>query len=287
VLAQRAAEGANLYPVIPNRAFYPPLRLFDKIPRNQPYRTTAIGFTFIPNISALYELEDVRGYEAMTFRRLVETYPFWCVPQSVWFNRIDDPRRPFLSFLNVRYFLIPEGSDPPPGWPTIAHDLGVRLVENPGVLPRAFAPESFRIEADAQLRLQIMGGIQDFGRFGVVDRLVGQPTGVWIPNGKADVKILGHQAQRLSLAVTARQPTLVATSVTGWPGWRLRIDGIATDLLGYDHAFLSFVVPAGKHRAELEYMPKGFTIGAAVTGTALVGLSIAQIMRRRRRRVPG
>jgi hypothetical protein len=283
VLAQRAAEGALLYPVFPNRAFYPPLRLFDKIPRDQPFRTTAVGFTFIPNISALYGLEDVRGYEAMTFRRLYETYPLWCVPQAVWFNRIDDPTKPFLSFLNVKYFLLPEGMQPPPGWPTLALDLGIRLVENPNVLPRAFAPALFQVEPDGQRQLQVMEKIEDFGRLGVVERLPGQQSGVWIPNGEASVKLLSYGAQRLSVGITARQPTLVATSMTAWPGWRLKIDGVRSDPLAYNRAFLSFVVPAGEHRAEFEYMPSGFVIGAAVSGAALFGLVVEAMFWRRRR----
>jgi hypothetical protein len=282
VLLERAAEGALLYPVYPNRAFYPPLRLLDVIPRNTPFRTTAVGFNFIPNISALYELEDVRGYEAMTFRRLVDTFPLWCVPQAVWFNRIDDPTKPFLSFLNVRYFLVPEGTKPPPGWPTIAHDLGIRVVENPNVLPRAFAPALFQIEPDGERQLQVMQGIEDFGRLGVVERLPGRESGVWIPNGQAFVRMLSYGARQFSVGITSRQPTLVATSVTAWPGWRLKIDGVPSELLAYNRAFLSFVVPAGGHRAELEYMPSGLVIGAVVSGASLFSLIIAAVVWRRR-----
>ena len=84
------------------------------------------------------------------------------------------------------------------------------------------------------------------------------------------------------MGITARQPTLVATSVTAWPGWRLRIDGANSDLLNYNHAFLSFVVPLGEHRAELVYMPSGFVIGAIVSGAAFVGLVASAVFRRRR-----
>jgi len=282
LLLQRAGEASSLYPVAPNRAFYPPLRLFDGIPRGEPYRTTAVGFTFIPNISALYGLEDVRGYEAMTFRRFYETYPLWCVNQAVWFNRIDDPTKPFLSFLNVRYFLLPEGMSAPPGWPTVAEDLTLRLVENPSVLPRAFLPAMFRIEPDGQRQLDAMGDIGDFGRLGVVERFAGRPPGVWIPNGEASVKILSYRPDRLSIGVKAREPALIATSVTAWPGWRLRIDGKRADLVGYNHSFLSFVVPAGPHRVELSYMPLSFVVGAYVSGVTLLFLCVgAAVMRRR------
>lgn len=288
VLVQRGSEASLIYPVIPNRAFYPPLRLFDDVPRNEPYRTTSVGFTFVPNISALYELEDVRGYEAMTFRRLQETYPLWCVPQPVWFNRIDDPTKPFLSFLNVRHFLLPDGMEPPPGWPTIAEEFGMRVVRNPTVLPRAFAPALFRVEPDGPSQLQVMAEIPDFGRLGVVERYpTAQPTGVWIPNGEASVEVSAYGAQRLALAVTARQPTLVATSVTAWPGWRLKVDGKPSDLLPYNRAFLAFVVPAGRHEVELRYMPTGFVIGAAVSGAAVLSLLVGAAVNRRRREPRG
>ena len=33
----------------------------------------------------------------MTFTRYVYTYDLWCKAQPVWFNRVDDLTRPFLS----------------------------------------------------------------------------------------------------------------------------------------------------------------------------------------------
>ena len=284
LLVQRGSEASLLYPVYPNRAFYPPLKLFDDVPRNEPYRTTSVGFSFIPNISALYELEDVRGYEAMTFRRLQETYPLWCIPQPVWFNRIDDPTKPFLSFLNVRHFLLPDGMEPPPGWQTVAEEWGMRVVENPHVLPRAFAPTLFRVEPDGPRPLEVMSEIGDFGRLGVVERFpTAQPTGVWIPNGRANVEVRSYDAQRLRLAVSTLQPTLVATSITAWPGWRLKVDGKPAELLPYNRAFLAFVVPVGHHEVELRYMPTGFIVGAAVSLAALLSLLVGAAVFRRRR----
>ena len=92
-----------------------------------------MGLNFIPNIAALYELEDVRGYEAMTFKPLWKTFGLWCVPQPVWFNRVDDPTRPFLSFLNVRWVFAPPDYAPPDGWPVRYRGAEGLLLENPGV----------------------------------------------------------------------------------------------------------------------------------------------------------
>lgn len=97
LLLERRLEMGSFYPTTPASAFAPPLRVLDGIPRQLPYRMAALANLFLPNIAALYELEDVRGYEAMTFAPLTETFPLWCVPQPVWYNRIEDPAKPFLS----------------------------------------------------------------------------------------------------------------------------------------------------------------------------------------------
>lgn len=281
LLAQRRFEEGNFYPTFPNRAFYPPLAVLEKVPRALPYRFTAVGFSFVPNIAALYELEDVRGYEAVTFKPLVETFQLWCIPQAFWFNRVDDPTRPFLSFLNIRYVYEPPGSPLPPGWPVLYSGADGALLENPGALPRAFAPRSIAYEADAGRRLALLGAITDFSERGVVgeEPAAGHPASGWEENGQASVAIASYRPQEMTLEINAKAPALVATSVTAWPGWKLVTDGAKAPLVPYNHAFLAFRVPAGAHRAVLRYWPDSFVRGAAISVTALL-LSVVLLLRR-------
>jgi len=81
-----------------------------------PFRVTGFNLVFVPGTNAMYDLEDIRGYEAMTFAPFVATYPLWCVPQPVWFNRVTDLTKPFLNFLNVRYAVVWGKYPTPPGW---------------------------------------------------------------------------------------------------------------------------------------------------------------------------
>ena len=173
LLAQRVVETWHVYPVAPRGAFYPRLEVLAPIPRDAPYRMAALGMAFIPNVSAMYEVEDVRGYEAMTFLRFFETYPLWCVHQPVWFNRVDDPTRPFLSFLNVRYVLAAPGVATPAGWPVLASASGGRLVENPTALPRAFIPREVQVQPDPQARLRGDGGDPGLRAEGFRERATG------------------------------------------------------------------------------------------------------------------
>ncbi|MDQ2871194.1 MAG: YfhO family protein, partial [Acidobacteriota bacterium] len=221
-------------------------------------------------------LEDVRGYEAMTFKPLYDTFPLWCVHQPVWFNRIDDPTRPFLSFLNVRWFLLPEDREPPPGWPVLSRSGEGVLVENPGVLPRAFAPRRVRCEPDARRRIAALTAISDFRDQGLLSE--GQARGeAWESNGPASVSIAGYGVQRLAMSIEAQAPAVVGTSMTAWPGWKLRVDGRPAEVLTYNHAFVGFRVPAGRHEAVLDYRPDSVVAGGTIS---LASLAISLLLLR-------
>ena len=281
LVVERGIEAGSLYPTFPNRAFYPDLHVLDPVPRQAPYRFTSVGFTFIPNISALYELEDVRGYEAMTFQPLTETFPLWCVPQPVWYNRVDDPTKPFLSFLNVRWVLAPADSAVPPGWRTLSEGDGLKLLENPRALERAFVPRYLRREKSPEAQRAAVLSITDFAERGVVE---GDSTGDWAPNGVVTVRIESYRPQRLELSVNARSDAVVGTSIPAWPGWKLEIDGRRAPLLAYNRAFVGFSVPAGARRAKLTYRPDGFVIGAVISAVTAVACFIVHLARRRRAR---
>jgi len=278
--AERYVEESEVYPTYPSSAFYPSIEAFEKIPRTAPWRFTAIGFSFVPNVSTMYDLEDVRGYEAMNFKPLVDTHSLWCIGQGVWFNRVDDPTRPFLSFLNVRWLFAAPEYDPPRGWPVLFRGGEGTLFENPYVLPRAFAPRSIRSEPDPNRRLEAMARISDFAGEGVLD----EPARDAVPNGEAAVDVVEYLPQRMRLAVDAKALAVVGTSVTAWPGWKLTIDGRPAPLVGYNHAFLAFRVPAGRHEAELVYRPDSFVRGGAIS---LAALAVCAVLLIRARRRPG
>ncbi|HEV8230712.1 MAG TPA: YfhO family protein, partial [Thermoanaerobaculia bacterium] len=284
LVAERKLEAGGLYPTFPNRVFYPDLPVLDPIPRTAPWRFTATSFQFIPNVSALYELEDVRGYEAMTFQPLTETFPLWCVPQPIWFNRIDDPTAPFLAFLNVRWLLTPEDSPEPSGWKTLAQGGGTRLLENPSALPRVFVPRLVQAVASEDAQREALGSIQDFAEHGIVGKAgAAWPSGEWKPNGRATVRIESYRVQSVVLVSDAERLSIVGTSIPAWPGWRLGIDERSSPLLSYNRAFLGFEVPAGRHRVTLRYLPNGVVWGAGMSGATAAACVIYALARRKKR----
>jgi len=273
-VAVRRAEEAEIYPTYPASAFSPPLPPLDRIPRGVPERFTAFRWTFEPNIAAMYGLEDVRGYEAMTFLPLAETYGLWCVQQPAFYNRVDRAGA-FLSLLNVRYGLVPPGSEAPAGWIAVSEGKGGRVFENPQALPRAFAPRHLAWTADGGEQIRILGTIWDFENDGVAGRTLDGPLR-WRDNGPARVDVVSYAPERLGLSIDASGPALVGTSIPAWRGWRLTLDGRDAPLTGFDHAFVGFEVPAGRHEAVLRYLPASFVWGAGISAaTALLALGLS------------
>jgi len=269
LLVSRVAEAGSVYPTLPASAFYPRLPVLEAIPRGAADRIVGLGPILVPNAATMYGLEDVRGYESMTFRPLYETYRLWCRPLGAWYNIVDDLRRPFLSFLNVRWAVVAPGSEPPPGWSLRARTPGGDLLENGAALPRAFVPRLLRSVPDRLERLDVLATIDDFAERGIVAENV-VPNG-WTRNGEATVSVERYRPPAMTLAVDAREPSVIATSVTAWKGWKARLDGERVEPLTYNHAFLGFRVPPGRHRIELRYLPDGFRAGMIVSLLTLAG----------------
>jgi len=258
VLIQRTIEDGGIYPSLPQSMFYPRVAVLDALPKND--RIVGVGYTLIPNTSAMFEAEDARGYEAMTNKRLSETYPLWSRFQRAWFNAVDDPSRPFLSFLNVRYALD-----------------GTRVIENGSVLPRAFVPPRVRYERSGEAVLEAMKGATSFAEQAWIEADVDQPHDA--ANGPGTVAIR-RDGLAWHLDADMQGAGWIVLSETAWRGWRAYIDGKRIGTHFANHAFLGVHVPAGRHRVRLVYLPESFTRGRSITLATLFCAIVFAVCRR-------
>lgn len=268
ILLQRVHEDGALYPALPKEAFFPRVPLIAAVPRDA--RMTAAAFHFTGNNPAMYGLEDVRGYQAMTNRRLYETYPLWSVYQRAWYNRVDDLSRPFLSFLNVRYAI--GSGDPPAGWRVLHEDRGTRLFENMHDLPRAFLPGRIRYEREGTAVLAAMQNAADFSQQAWIEAPEFEPHEIVNGGGRVSLR-RGGLAYELDAAM--EDDGWIVVSATAWKGWRAYIDGRRVETRFANHAFLGIFVPKGNHRVTLDYLPASFTQGRTISLATLAVIAAA------------
>ena len=283
LLAQRYVSDGDVYASFPARAAYPPVAIFAPTRTPQtPFRIVGHHTALIPGTNALYELEDVRGYEAMTFGPYADTYRIWCVAQPVWFNRVDDLQEAFLSFLNVRYAITSDQEPPRAGWREVARQKGSVLLQNERALERAFVPRHVSLGGPSWLAVNEMSSERDFAQRAWIR---GEPDRVERVNGPGRVTSIRDAKLGYDLDVEMEKDGWVATSISDWKGWRAYIDGRRVETTRANAAFVGVYVPPGRHHVRLLYWPRSFVIGRAITLATLLSLiafAIYRVIVRRR-----
>lgn len=284
VLAQRTLEDGAMYPSLPASAFYPEVPVLSHMQRDagEPFRMVGLHYAFLPDAAALYGLEDARGYEAMTLRKLVDTYPLWSVQLGAWFNTVPDTSRPFLSFLNVKYAIGGRNAQPDDQWKLVRDDRNTRLFENTRVLSRAFVPRRVRYEREPVAIMTAMSSTKDFSDMAWI--LMPTEPGRDVANGPGTLKIR-RDGTGFDIEAKMDSDGWVVISESAWRGWRGYVDGRRVQLHDANHAFLGAHVPRGAHRLQLRYLPDAFVWGRAIsliTAVALIGVFALRRVRRSR-----
>ncbi|MFL6246870.1 MAG: YfhO family protein [Thermoanaerobaculia bacterium] len=279
IVIERFVSVGDTYHSFEQRVAYPPIPIFASLTNvKKPFRITGHGHAFTPGTSALYELEDVRGYQAMTFLRYRETYAVWCIHQPVWFNRVDDLTRPFLSFLNVRYAITWDRDPPPDGWRVAAHQPGSFLFENTRVMERVFVPRRVRIGYDANETLAQMNAETDFRERAWIEAPLAPHER---ENGPGTVTFT-NTAREYSIDADMQHAGWIVASLPAWKGWRAYVDGHPVKTQFANHAFLGVHVAEGRHRVRLVYLPRSFVVGRWITLAAIAVCAAASTARRMR-----
>jgi len=275
---QRLLTVGMIYPTLPARAVYPDVPLFDAMRKTtEPFRVVGTGGALLPATAAIYKLEDVRGYTALTLDRYSATFPLWCVEQAIWFNRVDDLTKPFLSFLNVRYAVVPAHVSVP-GWRAVAEANGSKILENEHVLPRAFVPPIATVgRSNVDSTMTEMQTTTDFGARAWIDAPMPLHDE---SNGPGTVASIEPRPNGLRVRVMMEKPGRLVVSESAWKGWRAYIDGRRVQTQIANIAFLSVYVPAGAHRVRLVYLPDSFVIGRVISVATLIALLLAIALQR-------
>ena len=280
ILLQRTLADGDIYPTLPRAAFYPEVPVLREIKKDAktPFRIVGLNYAMIPDTAAMYGLEDVRGYEAMTFKRIAETFPLWSIPQPVSFNVVENLDKPFLSFLNVRYAITRSDEQAPDGWRLVLQDRGSRLYENTRALPRAFVPRRVRYERSSVDVILGMGKANDFADMAWITVPHYKPHE--ISNGPGQLT-LRKSDYGYEIDAVMDLDGWVVVSDSKWPGWRAYIDGRRVETHYANHAFLGVFVPKGTHHLRLIYKPEAFTRGRNITFATLVLLGAFFALRHR------
>jgi hypothetical protein len=275
--------GFHWNPVRPEKTLFPRTPLIETLLREQsvePYRIAGIGGPLFPNTHTTFGLEDARVHDPMAniryarfLQRTMKQYNPW-----EYYPKFNDSDSTALDYLNVRWLLTEPGVDLPDlERYRLLYDGGDgRLWENKRALPRFFAVQSALLTPIPDQ----VAAIRDWKAQAVIDRF---PADARVrhdllhpPAVPARVSIRRATPERYDLEIDASQNTLVVSSLMHFPGWRVQRDGVRLEPLLVNEAFIGFIVPPGKSRIRVDYVPLSFWGGVGLAIAAAASLFFAR-----------
>ncbi len=252
-LADLFMFGRGYNPAIPLERYFPDCSVTKFLRDRQaqmgyePIRVLSLEEEFPPNVLARYQIADLRNYDALEHRELLNFFSgLWREPagrltSTSWttWDRVA-AELPRLRLGSVRYIVTT--LEPPT-------DFGaVKLVYKNG---RVSVYELESATWTHFVKPGIRGEASIEEPFAAITREI--------------------QAGHLQLTCTVPESGgLIVIANTAMSGWRARLDGDRVPIEPYQNAFLSVPVPVGEHTIELSYEPASFRWGV---GMSLCGLA--------------
>jgi hypothetical protein len=259
--------GRGYNPAIPLDQYFPdsPVTSFLRCEAQRgdstPFRVLALEEEFPPNVLGRYELADLRNYDAVEVRGLLDFFaPLWLdgtsqLTSNSWtrWDRIASELWR-LRLANVRYLI--STSDPPPELTDVRvvfQHGRVRVCEFSGSAPLVLMPQD-RVRSAGATTLT--------------------------------TATLEYRPGRIECDVFVTEPGgVLVLSETYMPGWQAWIDGLPGIVESYEEAFVAVEVSPGTHRVVVAYRPRSFQTGAVISAVGF--LAIAGLFGNARRRLTG
>jgi membrane protein YfhO len=173
-----------------------------------------------------------------------------------------------------------------PAWRRLCAAPGATIYENTAALPRAWLVRRVRPVSEADALAAVRGGRLPDGTAFDPRRTALVEDGIEVDHGPLDpqarVDVQGRGPNGLGAVTRSRTPAFLVLADAAYPGWRATVDGKAAPIVRADHVLRGLALAAGEHRVELEYRPRSFVLGVAVSAAALVALAVAGRAARRR-----
>jgi hypothetical protein len=131
--------------LVAERYYKPRLPIVEELRRRapaEPFRVVGLEWMFLPNASAQYGLEDIRGSDPMSYESYTSVLkPIVVDDPGIDFDRVVNVQDALLDRLNVRYLMTEPGAEPGGRWRAVYRGADGSLFENPSARGRFFVAE--------------------------------------------------------------------------------------------------------------------------------------------------
>ena len=200
------------------------------------------------NMFAFWRLQSAYGYQGAKMRAYQDVAD------------VVGLRNPLIwSLMNVKYILT-STPDSTLGLGLVYNGPDMKVYGNPVSLPRAFFVNRYDV-ADGLTTLKKIASMS-FDPRDVMYFQEDPKLSVEAAHPAARAEFTRYSIHDLELNTTTAGNNLLFFSETYYPvGWKAYIDGKETPIYRANYLFRAVMVPAGIHKVEMKFEPKGFFIG--------------------------
>jgi hypothetical protein len=261
------ARGYN--PQVSRETFYPQ-REFVRYLQEHVGDGRIVGFAEIlyPNVSMMYGLRDIRGYDAvdpLPYVQLLRTVNLTSSPYYAVNSYFISGPSPVLDLLSVRYVATTQPNSTP-WWEEVFRANGVWIYRNPTALRRAFVPRTTRVVTSETERLQLLANPLFNPR---ESALLGSNLRRPINPAAGIADIIEEIPTRVVIHSQTDGNAIVVLTDAWSPGWEVAVDGKTAEAFPVDNVLRGVEVPTGEHTIEWNYSPRSVRIGKLISTASL------------------
>ena len=119
--------------------------------------------------------------------------------------------------------------------------------------------------------------LMDDPRFDEREKIVlHQPPTLALPGAAADgiAEVKSFAPEAITLAVKSEENAILSLSLPHYPGWEARLNNDPIDIIRAYASLIAVEIPAGEHRLELQFAPRSYAIGGAISLATWLGLAL-------------
>ncbi|HVS16109.1 MAG TPA: YfhO family protein [Thermoanaerobaculia bacterium] len=264
---------APLSPGMPASHFFPDRPSIDFLRRNLgTHRMVGIDGAFRPAYPLVTGLADLRSSSPLqpaSFQAAIAP-----LRASRFSQRFVVADHPLLDLLSVRYAVTVPGVELAPPLRAVFRG-NLTVWERPAPINLVFLPNGARLPDGSGWRQ--LHEVQSFRQRVVVDHIpetavAGDAPRAWRSARPRENRVLSLEQTPARIRVTARlaAPALLASSLFQDGGWQVLVDGRRVERARVNGLFVGAWLPAGEHRVDLVYRPRGFVSGCLLASLAIV-----------------
>jgi hypothetical protein len=256
----------NAFPLYPQNRITSYLQSDSSGSRFMAWRDFSLDDPYIlaSNSSNIYKINDIHGYESLTNRSMIVFYLQRRLPDTLNLQ--------LLGLFNVKYIIVGKRTVINPNLRFLYSADSLRIYENLLSKPRAYFAYKVILSANDSIAADVLVR-QDFDGSAALFTQDDAPPKIASFSSEQGARTMhidkSENEEVIITAKTEKKGIFVLTD-TYYPGWKCYVNGTEQPIYRVNYCMRAILLDPGTSQIVFRFEPGIFTVGAGISGTALL-----------------